>query len=139
MSTNWKKGTAKEALEVGHMAPLDEHNAELLNKTHPYRYVNPEPKSLYNIVVIGAGAGGLVTAAQAAKRGAKVALIEKELMGGDCLNIGCVPSKALLACAKRAKAARHVRFHFSFIILLTNLIAFKTLLFTTPSTQTISE
>ena len=106
-SSDWSKGSEKEAFEAGHLAPLDSHNAELLNKTHPYKYVNPEPKDLYNLVVIGAGAGGLVTAAQAAKRGAKVALIEKELMGGDCLNIGCVPSKALLACAKRAAAARH--------------------------------
>ena len=105
--SDWNKGSEKEAFEAGHLKPLDSHNAELLNKTHPYKYVNPEPKELYNLVVIGAGAGGLVTAAQAAKRGAKVALIEKELMGGDCLNIGCVPSKALLACAKRAAAARH--------------------------------
>ena len=55
---------------------------------------NPEPTSKYNIVVIGAGTAGLVTAAIAAGVGAKVALIEKHLMGGDCLNVGCVPSKA---------------------------------------------
>lgn len=98
-------GYAKRALNDTHIAPLDTHNASLLDKTHPKDYVNPTPASLYNLVVIGAGAGGLVSAAQAAKRGAKVALIEMELMGGDCLNIGCVPSKALLACAKRAKFA----------------------------------
>lgn len=51
--------------------------------------------------MIGAGAGGLVTAAASAGVGAKTAIIEKHLMGGDCLNVGCVPSKALLACAKR--------------------------------------
>ena len=48
----------------------------------------------YNLVVIGAGTAGLVCAAGAAGLGARVALIERHLMGGDCLNVGCVPSKA---------------------------------------------
>ena len=56
----------------------------------------------YNLVVIGAGAGGLVTAAGAAGVGARVAIIEEHLMGGDCLNVGCVPSKALIRCARAA-------------------------------------
>ena len=60
----------------------------------------------YNIVVIGAGSGGLTVAAGAAGLGARVALIEKHKMGGDCLNYGCVPSKALL---RAAKAVHHVR------------------------------
>lgn len=59
-----------------------------------------------DICVIGAGSGGLSVAAAAAQLGAKTALIEHRRMGGDCLNYGCVPSKALLAAAKRAKAAR---------------------------------
>ena len=54
------------------------------------------------MVVIGAGAGGLVTAAGSAGVGAKVAIIEQHLMGGDCLNVGCVPSKALIRCARAA-------------------------------------
>lgn len=54
----------------------------------------------YNLVVIGAGAGGLVTSAGAAGVGAKVAIIEEHLMGGDCLNVGCVPSKAVIRCAR---------------------------------------
>ena len=54
------------------------------------------------MVIIGGGAGGLVTAATAVGLGAKVALIEKNLMGGDCLNYGCVPSKAFLKCANVA-------------------------------------
>jgi pyruvate/2-oxoglutarate dehydrogenase complex dihydrolipoamide dehydrogenase (E3) component len=57
-------------------------------------------------VVIGAGAGGLVSAAGAAGVGARVALVESHLLGGDCLNVGCVPSKALLCCAKAAAAVR---------------------------------
>ncbi len=54
----------------------------------------------YNMIVIGAGSGGLVTAYIAAAVKAKVALIEKHKMGGDCLNTGCVPSKALIRTAR---------------------------------------
>ena len=58
------------------------------------------------MVVIGAGTAGLVTAAGAAVLGAKVALVERDLMGGDCLNFGCVPSKALIRSARAAAAVR---------------------------------
>jgi pyruvate/2-oxoglutarate dehydrogenase complex dihydrolipoamide dehydrogenase (E3) component len=80
--------------------PADNHNLALLANVHPADWVNPEPASRYNLVVIGAGTAGLVTAAGAAGLGAKVALIERHLMGGDCLNVGCVPSKALLSSAR---------------------------------------
>lgn len=96
---------AKETLEV---SPLDEHNATLLNNVHPQKWIDPEISGKYNLVVLGAGAGGLVTSAGAAGVGAKVALIEMNLMGGDCLNVGCVPSKALIKCAKMAHYARHM-------------------------------
>ncbi len=66
--------------------------------------MDPEPKSSYNLVVIGAGASGLVSAAGAAGVGARVAIVESHLLGGDCLNVGCVPSKALLRCAKAVAA-----------------------------------
>ena len=59
-----------------------------------------------DICVIGAGSGGLSVAAAAAAFGVPVVLIEKGKMGGDCLNFGCVPSKALIAAAKRAHMAR---------------------------------
>lgn len=59
-----------------------------------------------DICIIGAGSGGLSVAAAAAQFGQKVVLIEKHKMGGDCLNYGCVPSKALLAAGKRAEAMR---------------------------------
>lgn len=79
--------------------PNDEHNRTLISNVHPSNWVNPEPAGRYNIVVIGAGTAGLITSVVAASLGAKVALIEKHLMGGDCLNVGCVPSKGIIRAA----------------------------------------
>ena len=87
--------------------PLDEHNLRHLANVHPSAYVNPTPKARYHLVVIGAGPGGLVAAAAGATLGARVALIEKHLMGGDCLNVGCVPSKAVIRAARAWHEARH--------------------------------
>jgi len=80
--------------------PHDEYNQQLVANVHPADWVNPEPTGRYNIVVIGAGTAGLITAVVAASLGAKVALIEKHLMGGDCLNVGCVPSKGVIRAAR---------------------------------------
>ena len=80
--------------------PMDEHNRALLSNVHPPDWVNPEPADRYNLVVIGAGTAGLVTAAGAAGLGAKVALVEKHLLGGDCLNVGCIPSKCLIRASR---------------------------------------
>jgi pyruvate/2-oxoglutarate dehydrogenase complex dihydrolipoamide dehydrogenase (E3) component len=87
------------------MSP-DAPNADLLAQVHPSDWRNPTPSGRYNLVVIGAGTAGLVSAAGAAGLGAKVALIERGLMGGDCLNTGCVPSKALLRSAHVAALVR---------------------------------
>lgn len=84
---------------AGLVLPNDEHNRQLIENVHPSDWVNPTPGGRYNIVVIGAGTAGLVTAVIAAGIGAKVALIERQLMGGDCLNVGCVPSKGLIRAA----------------------------------------
>jgi len=86
--------------------PSDEFNRTLEENVHPPEWVNPEPAPRYNLVVIGAGPAGLVTAAGAAGLGAKVALIENNLMGGDCLNVGCVPSKCLIRSARAAADVR---------------------------------
>lgn len=80
--------------------PDDEYNRALIANVHPPAWINPQPTGRYNLVVIGAGTAGLVTAAVAAALGAKVALIEKYLMGGDCLNVGCVPSKGLIRASR---------------------------------------
>lgn len=84
------------------LAPTDQYNAKLLDNVFPRAWRNPEPAAWYNLVVIGAGAGGLVSAVGAAGVGARVALIEENFLGGDCLNFGCVPSKALLKSANVA-------------------------------------
>jgi pyruvate/2-oxoglutarate dehydrogenase complex dihydrolipoamide dehydrogenase (E3) component len=87
--------------------PLDEHNRRHLENVHPADYRNPTPKDRYHLVVIGAGPGGLVAAIAAAGLGARVALIEKHLMGGDCLNVGCVPSKAVIRAARAWHETTH--------------------------------
>ena len=80
--------------------PGDVHNRSLVDHAHPPDWINPDPPPRYNLVVVGGGTAGLVTAAGAAGLGARVALVERHLLGGDCLNYGCVPSKALLRAAR---------------------------------------
>lgn len=92
----------------------------LVTRVAPRDRKNPRSRPFYHLVVIGAGPAGLVAAAGARGLGASVALVERELMGGDCLNFGCVPSKALLGAAARLQEAKssaafgvnvdHVRF-----------------------------
>ncbi len=88
------------------LAPLDDHNRRLVQNVHPAGWRNPTPQARYNLVVIGAGTAGLVIAAGAAGLGAKVALVERDLMGGDCLNFGCVPSKAIIRASRAAAEIR---------------------------------
>ncbi len=85
-------------MTLGPLTPSP-HDRELVSQVHPPGWTNPQPLERYHLVVLGAGTAGLVTAAGAAGLGAKVALAERALMGGDCLNFGCVPSKAVLASA----------------------------------------
>ena len=86
--------------------PMDEHNRELVDNVHPRDWKNPTAKDRYHLVAIGAGAGGLVSAAIAAGAGARVALIERRFLGGDCLNVGCVPSKGIISAARAWHGAR---------------------------------
>lgn len=88
------------------VSPWDTHNRQLVSHVRPPDWENPKPAPRYNLVVIGGGTAGLVCAAGAAGLGAKVALIERHLMGGDCLNVGCVPSKAVIRAARAAAAVR---------------------------------
>uniref|UniRef100_A0A7S4WEP3 Mercuric reductase n=1 Tax=Alexandrium monilatum TaxID=311494 RepID=A0A7S4WEP3_9DINO len=112
MQPSWseEKAEAPVPADSGHTGvwPLDEHNARLLDCVHPRGWENPERPAdfVYDLVAVGAGAGGLVSAKQSARRGARSALVEQHLAGGDCLNVGCVPSKALLRCARAAAEIR---------------------------------
>ena len=89
--------------------PQDEWNTQLVQNVHPPDWQNPTPEGRYNLVVVGAGTGGLITALIASSLGARVALIERHLMGGDCLNVGCVPSKAVIRGAQIVHEAREAR------------------------------
>jgi len=82
------------------MAPPDEHDRTLVENVHPADWTNPAPADRYNLVAVGGGTAGIVAALVAAGLGAKTALVEQRGLGGDCLNFGCVPSKALLRAAR---------------------------------------
>jgi pyruvate/2-oxoglutarate dehydrogenase complex dihydrolipoamide dehydrogenase (E3) component len=92
--------------EPSPVEPRDEHNLRLLENVHPSAWTNPEPAGRYHLVAIGGGTAGLVSAAGAAGLGAKAALIERHLLGGDCLNVGCVPSKGVIRAARAWHEAR---------------------------------
>lgn len=86
--------------EAINLLPDDEINRGLLAQVHPSDWINPEPEPVYNLVVLGLGTAGLVSAIGAVGMGAKVAVVEDYLIGGDCLNFGCVPSKALIRSSR---------------------------------------
>ncbi len=92
--------------EIPALVPDDVHNRALLANVHPPDWKNPVPDGRYNLVVLGAGSAGLISAAIAAGLGARVALVERQWMGGDCLNVGCVPSKGLLRAARAVAEVR---------------------------------
>lgn len=88
------------------VAPDDEANRAMTALVHPPKWPQVAAER-YDLVAIGGGTGGLVSSGGAAFLGAKTALIEKSMMGGDCLVTGCVPSKALLHAGRVAHDARH--------------------------------
>ena len=93
-------GGTEEPAAMPEVSPLDQYNEALVANVRPPDWMNPEPAPRYNLVVIGGGTAGLVSAAGAAGLGAKVALVERHLLGGDCLNVGCVPSKAIIRSSR---------------------------------------
>jgi hypothetical protein len=108
-SSSWTADDSQQAVEARKelgVWPLDEHNAKLLNEVYPrgkYYPMTQTPHDVYDLIAIGAGAGGLVSSKQAAHLGAKSAMISEHLARGNCLNASCVPSKALI-CATKAVA-----------------------------------
>lgn len=87
-------------------ADLTPEDRELHRLVRPAGWENPRPQRPYSLVVIGGGPAGLVAAAGAAGLGAEVALIERGPLGGDCLHDGCVPSKAVIAAARKVAGIR---------------------------------
>ncbi len=81
-------------------APYDSFERERLKNLRPADWRNPPPADRYDLVVVGAGTAGQVAAYTAAALGVKVALVERGLFGGNCLNIGCVPSKAIIRTSR---------------------------------------
>lgn len=87
--------------EVSHMTLAnDPHDRLMIENCHPPGHINPPVKGKYNLIAIGAGSAGLVSAGGAGGLGAKSAIIERALMGGDCLVTGCVPSKAVIRASR---------------------------------------
>ncbi|KAJ1445970.1 mercuric reductase [Pelagophyceae sp. CCMP2097] len=103
-----RRAATERALAETGIFPLDEHNASLLDAVMPLRWEDAAPNDgfVYDLIAVGSGAGGLISAKQSARRGARSALISAHLAGGDCLTAGCVPSKALIRCARAAREGR---------------------------------
>ena len=80
--------------------PDSPDNQALLQSAHPSVWTNPAPPGVYDLVVLGGGPAGLTSATEAASQGKKVALVEEALLGGECFNIGCIPSKSIIRTSR---------------------------------------
>ena len=86
------------------LLPRIDSDQRTINQSHPPTWQNP-PGGNYDLVVLGGGPAGLVAAPTAAAGGHRVAMTERRLTGGTCVNFGCTPSKALIRCARAAHEA----------------------------------
>ena len=89
-----------EANALSLTTPQDEHEAIRAGNVHPEAWCNPEPSGEYQLLVIGGGPAGLAAAEIAARLGVRVAIVERERLGGSCLNTGCVPSKSIIRTSR---------------------------------------
>lgn len=90
-------------------APLtaqDDQEAALLARVRPSDWVNPKPKALYDLAILGAGPAGLAAAEMAVSEGLSVALFERNVIGGNSLNVGSIPSKAMIGSAGEVASIR---------------------------------
>eukprot|EP01059_Diplonema_ambulator_P019767 TRINITY_DN33416_c0_g1_i1.p1 TRINITY_DN33416_c0_g1~~TRINITY_DN33416_c0_g1_i1.p1 ORF type:complete len:596 (+),score=128.99 TRINITY_DN33416_c0_g1_i1:67-1854(+) len=92
--------------EHADLLPDDEHNRFLVSHVGPKDRAHPEVSDEYDLLVVGAGVAGLLSSIMAKALGQRVCLVEQHYMGGDCLNVGCFPSKCLIACGRRAREIR---------------------------------
>src|SRR5437660_1604288 len=84
----------------GATLPQDAYEQERMENVRPPGWRNPQPAGRYSLVVVGGGPAGLIAASAAASMGAKVALVERALLGGGCLNVGCIPSKTIIRTSR---------------------------------------
>jgi pyruvate/2-oxoglutarate dehydrogenase complex dihydrolipoamide dehydrogenase (E3) component len=105
-----KHATPEHTGSIDHLILADDpHDRLLVENCHPPAHINPTPSGKYNLVAIGAGAAGLVSSGGAGALGARSALVERALTGGDCLVTGCVPSKAVIRAARAVYDLRQAR------------------------------
>jgi pyruvate/2-oxoglutarate dehydrogenase complex dihydrolipoamide dehydrogenase (E3) component len=100
MSASGQIGPSMWQEPVSSYVSSNGYDRTILQHVHPPNWRNPEPKDRYNLVIIGAGPAGMLTALNAAKVGAKVALIERDRLGGACFNVGCISSKAIIRTSR---------------------------------------
>ena len=93
-------------MSVPSIRPFDAPNRRTIAQGHPTDWRPPRPKDMYELLVVGGGPCGLTAAITAAKAGHTVALAERNLTGGTCVNFGCTPSKSLLRAARAVFQAR---------------------------------
>ena len=87
-------------IDASPRTPQDAYERERAANVHPVEWSNPTPASCYQLVIVGGGSAGLAAAQTAAALGVKVALVERHLLGGTCLNTGCLPSKAIIRTSR---------------------------------------
>lgn len=87
-------------IDASPRTPQDAYERERAANVHPVEWSNPTPASCYQLVIVGGGSAGLAAAQTAAALGVRVALVERHLLGGTCLNTGCLPSKAIIRTSR---------------------------------------
>lgn len=92
-------------MSIASILPIDAPNRKTITQGHPTDWTGPQPKKIYDFVIFGGGPAGLNAAFAAIDGGHTVAIVERNLLGGTCVNFGCTPSKTFLRAAKAVSQA----------------------------------